>query len=109
MTIAKYCKEKNFSKEEYKNFKNNIEEIAKTIRSGLKYNGGMYYNADDLFNKNIDNDIKHMIINELKKSEFSISDIKTSKRTKKSPLPFTTSTLQQEAAKVLNFPSFTCC
>lgn len=43
------------------------------------------------------------IINELKKSEFSISDIKTSKRTKKSPLPFTTSTLQQEAAKNLNF------
>lgn len=43
------------------------------------------------------------IINELKKSEFAISDIKTSKRTKKSPLPFTTSTLQQEAAKNLNF------
>lgn len=43
------------------------------------------------------------IINELKKSEFSISDIKTSKRTKKSPLPFTTSTMQQEAAKNLNF------
>ena len=67
MTIAKYCKEKNFSKEEYKNFKNNIEEIAKIIRSNLKYNGGMYYNVDDLFNENIDNDIKYMLINELKK------------------------------------------
>ena len=43
------------------------------------------------------------IIAELKKSQFSISDIKTSKRTKKSPLPFTTSTLQQEAAKTLNY------
>lgn len=43
------------------------------------------------------------IIEEIKKSKFEISDIKTSRRTKKSPLPFTTSTLQQEAAKTLNF------
>ena len=43
------------------------------------------------------------IIEEIKKSKFEISDIKTSGRTKKSPLPFTTSTLQQEAAKTLNF------
>ena len=43
------------------------------------------------------------IIEEIKKSKFKISDIKTSGRTKKSPLPFTTSTLQQEAAKTLNF------
>ena len=43
------------------------------------------------------------ILEELKKSTFEISDIKESKRKKKSPLPFTTSTLQQEAAKTLNF------
>ena len=43
------------------------------------------------------------IIEEIKKSKFEISDIKTSGRTKKSPLPFTTSTLQQEAAKTINF------
>lgn len=43
------------------------------------------------------------IIEEIKKSKFEISDIKTSGMTKKSPLPFTTSTLQQEAAKTLNF------
>mgnify|MGYP004465621889 FL=1 len=43
------------------------------------------------------------IIDEIQKSKFKISDIKTSGRTKKSPLPFTTSTLQQEAAKTLNF------
>lgn len=43
------------------------------------------------------------IIEEIKKSKFEISDIKTSGRTKKSQLPFTTSTLQQEAAKTLNF------
>lgn len=43
------------------------------------------------------------IIQEMKRSEFSVSDVKVSTRRKKSPLPFTTSTLQQEAARTLNF------
>ena len=43
------------------------------------------------------------IVKELEKSEFTVSDCKETERTKKSPLPFTTSTLQQEAAKSLNF------
>ncbi|MDY2607263.1 MAG: type I DNA topoisomerase, partial [Lachnospiraceae bacterium] len=34
---------------------------------------------------------------------YSISEIKKGERIKKSPLPFTTSTLQQEASKTLNF------
>ena len=32
-----------------------------------------------------------------------LTDVKKGERTKKAPLPFTTSTLQQEASKVLNF------
>ena len=40
---------------------------------------------------------------DLKKAEFVISDIKTGERKRKAPLPFTTSTLQQEAAKLLGF------
>ncbi len=35
---------------------------------------------------------------------YSVADITTNRREKKSPLPFTTSTLQQEASKTLNFP-----
>ena len=34
---------------------------------------------------------------------FTVSEIKVSEKTKKQPLPFTTSTLQQEAGKKLNF------
>ncbi|MDO5131732.1 MAG: type I DNA topoisomerase [Eubacteriales bacterium] len=43
------------------------------------------------------------IVNGLAGAAFSIREIRRSERTRKSPLPFTTSTLQQEASKVLNF------
>ena len=42
------------------------------------------------------------ILDKVKKSDFGIESIKKSEKVKKSPLPFTTSTLQQEAAKTLN-------
>ena len=40
---------------------------------------------------------------ELKGKKYVVSDVKKGERTKKAPLPFTTSTLQQEASKTLNF------
>ncbi|MBQ9983175.1 MAG: type I DNA topoisomerase [Lachnospiraceae bacterium] len=43
------------------------------------------------------------VLNDLQDEILAVQDIKTTVRTKKSPLPFTTSTLQQEAAKKLNF------
>lgn len=42
---------------------------------------------------------------ELQGAEFTVSHIRKSERTKKPPLPFITSTLQQECAKHLNFPT----
>ena len=44
------------------------------------------------------------IIKEIEHQEFKVLDIKKGERVKKAPLPFTTSTLQQEASKALNFP-----
>lgn len=40
---------------------------------------------------------------QLENADYQISSVKTGERVKKAPLPFTTSTLQQEASKVLNF------
>ena len=43
------------------------------------------------------------IMDELQSATYQVDHIKTGKREKKAPLPFTTSTLQQEASKALNF------
>lgn len=43
------------------------------------------------------------LLKDLEDKEFKICDVKKGERMKKAPLPFTTSTLQQEASKVLNF------
>ena len=43
------------------------------------------------------------ILRTVEKADFTIADIKTTERIRKAPLPFTTSTMQQEAAKALNF------
>ena len=40
---------------------------------------------------------------EVRNAEFLVNEVKKGERTKKAPLPFTTSTLQQEASKTLNF------
>ena len=44
------------------------------------------------------------VLNDLKGQEFKVLSVKKSERNQKAPLPFTTSTLQQEASKALNFP-----
>ncbi len=43
------------------------------------------------------------VLSAVKDASFAVTEVKKGERTKKAPLPFTTSTLQQEASKVLNF------
>ena len=43
------------------------------------------------------------IVKELKAAKFIVGDVKKGNRSRKAPVPFTTSTLQQEASKALNF------
>lgn len=43
------------------------------------------------------------ILGRIENEDFKITDIRTTERVRKAPMPFTTSTLQQEAAKALNF------
>ena len=45
----------------------------------------------------------NQIVADLEKAEYKVTELKTSERHRKAPLPFTTSTLQQEAAQKLNF------
>ena len=43
------------------------------------------------------------VLKDVKGKQFDVSEVKKSERSRKAPLPFTTSTLQQEAGKALNF------
>lgn len=43
------------------------------------------------------------ILNQLENASFVVKEIKKNERIRKAPLPFTTSTLQQESAKALNY------
>ncbi len=45
----------------------------------------------------------HELLQKLNGAKYIVTDVKQSERVKNAPLPFTTSTLQQEASKVLNF------
>ena len=60
---------------------------------------GMEKNKMEIHSKEELDQIKQAV----EAADYRIADIKKGERIRKAPLPFTTSTLQQEAAKVLNF------
>lgn len=43
------------------------------------------------------------ILEDLEQADYKVQEVKKGERVKKAPVPFTTSTMQQEASKVLNF------
>lgn len=70
MIMSKYCKDKGFTREEYKNFKYNIKTMADVIADSTKETHGMYYSIDQIIKYNANTDIKHFLIQELKKLGF---------------------------------------
>ena len=63
-----------------------------------------YYGKDGKDELDSEDEAKK-VVKELNGATYIVEEIKKGERTKKAPLPFTTSTLQQECAKVLNFPT----
>ena len=72
-----------------KNKKNNIE-------------ASFFGNKDKKLDINSKKELD-VIFNELDGASYKVESVNNSKREKKTPLPFTTSTMQQEASKQLNF------
>lgn len=62
-----------------------------------------YYGKKDKKAAIASEDELNQIIRELENARYAVSEVKKGERLKKAPLPFTTSTMQQEASKVLNF------
>ncbi|MGN1148796.1 MAG: type I DNA topoisomerase, partial [Lachnospiraceae bacterium] len=62
-----------------------------------------YYGTTDGRQAVTDKEQADAIMDSLKGAEYQVKEVKKGERLKKAPLPFTTSTLQQEASKVLNF------
>ncbi|MBR0119131.1 MAG: type I DNA topoisomerase [Eubacterium sp.] len=75
-----------------------------SVDSTKKMLTAKYYGKDGKDELDSEEEAKK-VVKELNGATYTVEEIKKGERTKKAPLPFTTSTLQQECAKVLNFPT----
>ncbi|NBH32826.1 type I DNA topoisomerase [Clostridiaceae bacterium] len=87
-----------FVPEEYWNLEANLKQSGARKPLKAKFYGTRHekiaiHNKEEL----------EKILSGLENQTFIVEEIKSGERTKKPPIPFTTSTLQQEASKVLNF------
>ena len=86
-----------------------IPEEYWTLDAALKIKGekiplvAKYYGIEDKKTEISSRAQMDQILKELENAKFEVKDIKKGERVKKAPMPFTTSTLQQEASKALNF------
>lgn len=70
MTLAKYCKSKGMTLQEYENFQANIINTTQTIANQTKYTHGMYFPVNDIITYSPMSDMRMFIIQELKKLGF---------------------------------------
>ncbi len=73
-----------------------VDGEKKTVTA--KYHGEGSHKAEIHSKEQMD-----ALLTSLEGTSFKVTDVKKGERVKKAPLPFTTSTLQQEASKALNF------
>ncbi len=85
-----------------------IPEEYWTLDANLKVKGekkllkAKFYGTDKKMTISSKEELDH-ILKEIEDAKYYVEDIKKGERLKKAPVPFTTSTLQQEASKALNF------
>ena len=70
MNMAKYCKKKGMTLQQYELFKQNIENTASAIKSTITDTKGMYYPINNLFTYSPNSELQPFIIQELKKIGF---------------------------------------
>jgi DNA topoisomerase-1 len=78
-------------------------DAALNIKGEKKPLVAKYYGIGDKKTEIKSKEEMDKVLADIKDVTFSVTDIKNGERVKKAPLPFTTSTLQQEASKQLNF------
>ena len=76
--------------------------IEGTVKSGSKTAKVSYYGEEGKKTELKDRALSDAIVSEAREKGAVVTEVKNSERLRNAPLPFTTSTLQQEAARVLN-------
>lgn len=87
-----------FIPEEYWTLEASIRVDGEKKPVTAKYHGEGSHKAEIHSREQMD-----ALLESLKGASFKVTEVKKGERVKKAPLPFTTSTLQQEASKALNF------
>ena len=78
--------------------------IEGVIKKGSKSVKAQYYGENGKKTDIEDRAEADRIVSEVKDQKLEVTECRTSERQRSAPLPFTTSTMQQEASRVLNMP-----